>query len=116
MLSSHFANHSRANAIIRLIFPTFEALAIALTLLVVIAGKPGVAYRVLNWRVCTHVGKLSYSLYIWQQLFLEPNSAARIASLLWRLLAIYAVSSCSFNFLERPFLRLRSKFRHGVSV
>lgn len=116
ILSSHFALHSRANAIIRLIFPTIEALTIALTLLVVVAGKAGMARHVLNWRISSHIGKLSYSLYVWQQLLLPPNSAAGVFSLLWRLLAIYLIAFSSFNFLERPFLKLRSKFRHGVSV
>jgi peptidoglycan/LPS O-acetylase OafA/YrhL len=114
-LMDHFALHSRANAITRLIVPTFEAIAIALSLLVVVAGKPGMAQRVLNGRVITHFGKLSYSLYIWQQLFMA-HSATRLAALLWRLPAIYLVSLCSFNFVERPFIRLRSRFRRGVSV
>jgi peptidoglycan/LPS O-acetylase OafA/YrhL len=114
--TNHFAFHSRANAIARLILPTFEAFAIALTLLVVVAGKPGMAFRALNWRVSSHIGKLSYSMYIWQQLFLAPGSVTRLVSLLWRLLAIYLVSFCSFNFFERPFIKLRSRFRPGVSV
>jgi peptidoglycan/LPS O-acetylase OafA/YrhL len=114
--TNHFGLHSRANAIARLIVPTFEALAIALTLLIVVAGKPGMARSVLNWRVSTHIGKLSYSLYIWQQLFLAPHTATRFFPLLWRLPAIYVVSFCSFNFFERPFIKLRSRFRPGVSV
>jgi peptidoglycan/LPS O-acetylase OafA/YrhL len=114
--TNHFEFHSRANAIARLIIPTFEAWAIALTLLVMVAGKPGAARRVLNWRVSSHIGKLSYSMYIWQQLFLAPGSVTRLVSLLWRLLAIYLVSFCSFNFFERPFIKLRSRFRPGVSV
>ncbi len=93
-----------------------EAVAIALTLLVVVAGKPGLPSKVLNARVPTHIGKLSYSLYIWQQLFLYPGSAASILSLLWRLAAAYLVALCSFRFIERPFLKLRSRFRHGVTV
>jgi len=114
--TNHFAFHSRADAIVRLIFPTFEALAIAFTLLVVVAGKPGLAYRALNWRVSTHIGKLSYSLYIWQQLFLPRDIAASIFSLLWRLAAAYLVALCSFRFVERPLLKLRSRFRQGVAV
>jgi peptidoglycan/LPS O-acetylase OafA/YrhL len=114
--TNHFGFHSRANAIARLIIPTFEAFAIALTLLVVVAGRTGTAFRVLNWRASTHIGKLSYSMYIWQQLFLAPHSVTRLFALLWRLLAIYVVSFCSFNFFERPFIKLRSRFRPGLSV
>jgi peptidoglycan/LPS O-acetylase OafA/YrhL len=113
---NHFGLHSRANAIASLIIPTFEALGIALTLLVVVAGRPGTAFRLLNWRASSHIGKLSYSMYIWQQLFLAPHSVTRLFALLWRLPAIYLVSFCSFNFFERPFIKLRSRFRPGVSV
>jgi peptidoglycan/LPS O-acetylase OafA/YrhL len=116
VLTNPFTFRALGGAITRTVFPTFEALAIALTLLVVVAGKPGMARRVLNWRVSGHIGKLSYSIYIWQQLFLAPGSATRLVSLLWRLLAVYLVSFCSFNFFERPFIKLRSRFRHGVSV
>jgi peptidoglycan/LPS O-acetylase OafA/YrhL len=93
-----------------------EAVAIALTLLVVVAGKPGLPFRLLNARVPTHIGKLSYSLYIWQQLFLPRDIAASILSLLCRLAAAYLVALCSFRFIERPLLKLRSRFRHGVAV
>lgn len=115
-LQLHFSLHSRANAIFRLVLPPFEAAAIAVTLLVLIAGSIGVAFRVINQPAARHVGRLSYSLYLWQQLFLLEDSATSIFSLLGRLLAVYVVAFCSFNFLERPLLRLRKRFRHGVAV
>ena len=73
ILTFHFTPLARANAIVNLIFPTIEAVTIAITLLVVVAGKPGMARHVLNWRVSSHIGKLSYSLYVWQQLLLPPR-------------------------------------------
>lgn len=116
ILISHLSGHSFTSTAFNLIVPTIEAVAIALTLLVVVAGKQGLVFRTLNCRALVHLGKLSYSLYIWQQLFLLHRAATNIFSLLWRLLAIYLVAFCSFNFFERPFLKLRGKFRHGVSV
>ena len=116
VLTSWFPLHSRANAIVRLVFPTIEAFAISLTLLILAIGSRSTAYRVLNWRISRHVGKLSYSLYIWQQLFLTPSSATRLVSLLWRLFAIYVVSLSSYLYFERPLVKLRRSFRHGVSV
>jgi peptidoglycan/LPS O-acetylase OafA/YrhL len=116
VLVHHFPAHSVLVALANLVLPTLEALAIALTLLVVVAGKPGLTYRALNARVPVHVGKLSYSLYIWQQLFLAPNDATGFFILACRLIAVYLVAFLSFNFFERPFLRLRGRFRHGVTV
>ena len=116
ILIGHFRPHSIPAVIVSLFVPTMEAVAIALTLLVVVAGKPGLPFRLLNARVPTHIGKLSYSLYIWQQLFLPRDIAASILSLLCRLAAAYLVALCSFRFIERPLLKLRSRFRHGVAV
>lgn len=115
-LSFHFPAHTLPAAIANTTLPTVEAIAIAVTLLVVVAGRQGTVFRVLNWRFFTHIGKLSYSLYIWQQLFLEPFSATNVPSLVGRLLAAYVVAFCSFSFFERPLLKLRGRFRRGVSV
>jgi peptidoglycan/LPS O-acetylase OafA/YrhL len=115
-LLNHFPAHSTPFVIAQLFVPTIEAVAIALTLLVVVGGKPGMPFRLLNSRIPTHVGTLSYSLYIWQQLFLVPGAATSTLSLLCRLAATYLVAFCSFNFFERPFIKLRSRFRRGVSV
>lgn len=115
----HFVLHSHPNAMVRSLFlfvPTIESVAIAVTLLVLIEGTPGLAFRLLNSWLARHIGKLSYSLYIWQELFLGPGRAANLSSLAWRLAAIYLVALCSFNLIERPFVRLRSRMRRGIAV
>jgi peptidoglycan/LPS O-acetylase OafA/YrhL len=110
------ASASIGARIVRMASPSLEALLVALALPTLIAGKPGLAFRVLNLPLARHFGKLSFSIYIWQQLFLVPGSCNTFMPLLWRLLALYFVSLCSYYFLERPFLRLRSRFRNGVTV
>lgn len=116
ILATQLKLHSRQYAIVNLIRPPIEAVAIAVTLLILVAGKRGTAFRWANLPIAKHVGKLSYSLYIWQQLFLVVGHGPNAISLIWRLPVTYLVAFCSFNFLERPFVRLRSRFRHGVNV
>jgi peptidoglycan/LPS O-acetylase OafA/YrhL len=116
ILATQLKTHSRQYAIVNLIRPPFEAVAIAATVLILVAGKRGTAFRWANLPIAKHVGKLSYSLYIWQQLFLVVGHGPNAMSLIWRLPATYLVAFCSFNFLERPFVKLRSQFRHGISV
>jgi peptidoglycan/LPS O-acetylase OafA/YrhL len=115
-ISTHLPPHSRPLAIVNIVTPTFDGVMIALILLVLTAGEQGLVIRMLNSRIATHVGKLSYSLYIWQQLLLPPSSAFSALPLLWRLPAVYLAGLCSFNLVERPLLKLRSRFRRGVSV
>lgn len=66
-------------------------------------------FQILNHRWMVAVGILSYSLYIWQQLvfLLWPFPRQWFLSLP----ATFVAAWLSYNFLERPFFSLRSKFR-----
>ena len=67
--------------------------------------------RLLNTRGLTTIGLLSYSLYLWQQLFLDPVHPrwwTRSPASLLLTLAVAAVSYCC---VEQPFLQLKVKWR-----
>ncbi len=66
------------------------------------------AFWLLNTKPLVTIGILSYSLYIWQQLFLTPNSNNVINRLPLNLILIGGVSAFSYYFVETPFLRLRT--------
>jgi peptidoglycan/LPS O-acetylase OafA/YrhL len=53
--------------------------------------------RILEMPLLVWVGRTSYSLYIWQQLFLSPGSAG-----VWRLPAIFVCAAISYYAIERP--------------
>jgi len=65
------------------------------------------AFWLLNTKPLATIGVLSYSLYIWQQLFLNPSSDTVFNRLPLNLLLVCAVAACSYYFIETPFLRLR---------
>jgi peptidoglycan/LPS O-acetylase OafA/YrhL len=67
--------------------------------------------RVLNWKPIAFVGLLSYSLYLWQQLFLNRNSSAWINSFPQNLGFAVAAALGSYFLLEKPLLRLRQRLR-----
>jgi peptidoglycan/LPS O-acetylase OafA/YrhL len=70
------------------------------------------AGRVLNSAPFVIVGKLSYSLYLWQELFLHPGGHAPISiPFPGNLLAVFAAASACYWGLEVRFLGLRKKFR-----
>jgi peptidoglycan/LPS O-acetylase OafA/YrhL len=72
----------------------------------------GVAGRILNSASFVTIGKLSYSLYLWQQLFLKPYGTAPISMPLpLNLVASLAAASASYWGLEVRFFGLRKKFR-----
>jgi peptidoglycan/LPS O-acetylase OafA/YrhL len=59
--------------------------------------------RLLEFPVIRWVGRLSYSLYIWQQLF-AFKSFLPWSSL--QLLALFGVAALSFYGIEKPMIRL----------
>ena len=67
--------------------------------------------RFLNWKPIAFVGVLSYSLYLWQQLFLNRSSTAWVNAFPQNLLFAVATALGSYFLLEKPFLRLRSRLR-----
>jgi peptidoglycan/LPS O-acetylase OafA/YrhL len=67
--------------------------------------------QVLNWKPVAFVGVLSYSLYLWQQLFLNRNSTAWVNAFPQNLVLAVAAALASYLFLEKPLLRLRHRLR-----
>ncbi len=67
--------------------------------------------RLLNLKPLVAIGTLSYSLYIWQQLFLNRKSEAWTAAFPQNLVLTVIVALASYHFLEKPFLKLRSRLR-----
>jgi peptidoglycan/LPS O-acetylase OafA/YrhL len=67
--------------------------------------------RFLNWKSIEFVGVLSYSLYLWQQPFLNRDSTAWVNAFPQNLLFAVAASLASYLLLEKPLLRLRRRLR-----
>jgi len=69
------------------------------------------AGKALNWRPLATIGVLSYSLYLWQQLFLNRHSSAWINAFPQNILFAVAAALGSYFLLERSVLRLRDRWR-----
>lgn len=67
----------------------------------------GLAARVLNSRPLVAVGVISYSLYLWQQEFTNPDVHNWSSRFPYNLLMILACSLGSYFLVERPTLRIR---------
>jgi peptidoglycan/LPS O-acetylase OafA/YrhL len=67
--------------------------------------------RLLNWRPIVFVGTLSYSLYLWQQLFLNRESSAWINTFPQNLILAIAAALASYFLLEKPLLKLRHRLK-----
>lgn len=68
-------------------------------------------YRFLNLRAMDLIGRLSYSIYIWQQLFLSNNPALPVSRYPLNIIALIVIPLVSYFGYERVFLRIRDRFR-----
>jgi peptidoglycan/LPS O-acetylase OafA/YrhL len=67
--------------------------------------------KFLNWRPVAFIGVMSYSLYLWQQLFLNRGSSAWPAAFPQNIVFAFAAALASYFLLEKPLMRLRSRLR-----
>jgi len=96
--------------------PSCEALGLAVLLLQSLFLANWGFYRILNWRWVRQIGVLSYSIYIWQQIFWMQPETLGVGDVWWMsfpgwLLPVFFVAFISYYGLERPLLGLRSRFR-----
>ena len=88
---------------------TLEGFGIATTMLWLVRNSSSLAGRILNTPVLVYMGVLSYSLYLWQQLFLNPGNTSITGRYPIGILCVVAVAMLSYHFVERPFLRYRTR-------
>jgi peptidoglycan/LPS O-acetylase OafA/YrhL len=86
---------------------TILNLSIALCLDRLVRVPDGIIGLFLNGRLLVFVGVLSYSLYLWQEPFLNRLGDTLIQSFPLNLILSFLVALVSYYFIERPFLRLR---------
>ena len=66
--------------------------------------------RFINTRPLVFGGVLSYSLYLWQEPFLNPSSSYNAWGLSYKVPLAVIAAVASLYLVERPFLRLRAVF------
>jgi len=67
--------------------------------------------RFLNWKPLAFIGVLSYSLYLWQQLFINRNSGAWMNAFPQNFVFAIAAALASYYVVEKPLLKWRQRLR-----
>lgn len=74
----------------------------------------------LNWRPVSYAGRISYSIYLYQQILIHPikrllSPFSAPVALLGAMAAVVLVASASYYVVEKPFLALKGRLgqRHG---
>jgi peptidoglycan/LPS O-acetylase OafA/YrhL len=74
------------------------------------------AGRFLNWKPVAALGVMSYSVYLWQQPFINRHSDAWVNAFPQNLVFAFVAASLSYFVVERAFLGLRNRFRLDVAL
>lgn len=114
--------HTSHNLTARVIVPFGFPFLILATVL----HPASLAGRFLEWTPLRAIGRISYSLYLWQQLFFigDHSPAAGLLEHLqhgaWKLIATLAAATGSYFLVEKPLIRLghrlapsRASRKHG---
>lgn len=92
---------------------TVNAVTIAIIIWLCVHHGESIPGRLLRSRPLATLGVLSYSLYLWQQLFLNRNSTSWICQWPWNMLFAAAAGVASYVLIETPFLRIKDRISHN---
>jgi|694.fasta_scaffold04961_15 peptidoglycan/LPS O-acetylase OafA/YrhL len=95
---------------------TTESIAITVVILWLIRNHNTTTGKFFNSKLIVHFGFLSYSLYLWQQLFLTELNTTWLGIFPANLIFCYITAELSYRFIEQPFLKLRRFFKRSESV
>jgi peptidoglycan/LPS O-acetylase OafA/YrhL len=88
---------------------TMSGMAVATCIFHFVENPESGLGRLLNLRLVAHLGVISYSVYLWQQLFLNEKNSTISGHLPWSLLCTIVIAEFSYWCVERPSLRLRDR-------
>lgn len=81
-------------------------ICLSIVLIYSVFGPKKITFKILNSKILSFVGTISYSIYIWQQPFLSNNNYW-INNLPQSIILVFLISILSYNLIEKPFLRLK---------
>jgi peptidoglycan/LPS O-acetylase OafA/YrhL len=99
---------------------TLESVSISYMLLYFVTKPESLGGRILNTKLLVHVGLISYSLYLWQELFLTNLvktsnhwSTMLLGKFPFSLVAAFLAAELSWQLIEKPALKIRRRFERA---
>jgi peptidoglycan/LPS O-acetylase OafA/YrhL len=106
-LAALAANHIPSTKVTWVAGETIMNVAIAVSVDWAMRNPGGLIGRLLNQPAISFAGVLSYSLYLWQQLFLDRTSDRLSCAFPLNIVLAFTMALVSYLLIEAPFLRLR---------
>lgn len=98
------------------VMPFLQAVGFGTLMVISISQAKDVLFKWLQWQPIEWIGVLSYSLYIWQQIFCARSEVFGIHHDWWLrfptwILCSLVTAMFSFYVIEKPFMNLKKRFR-----
>ena len=93
-----------------------QALPTVVLVAVLVEGRGGVFSSLFELAPIRWLGRLSYSLYLWQQLFCFQSTGPWFEHFPLNVLAALAFAAASYYFIEQPILRWRDRLHHKPAL
>jgi peptidoglycan/LPS O-acetylase OafA/YrhL len=95
-------------------FGSIANLFIGLIMMYSVFGPQKLWFKLLNTKLLNYIGILSYSIYLWQQFFMFNSQISKksvwITDFPQNIFFMILAALFSYYVIEKPFLRLKSKF------
>ena len=106
---------------LRWIVFSFVSLAAVAFVYLALFSKQRFLQAVLTNRLLVYIGTISYGIYVLEKIPLDVIKALHLekyplAAFLFTALATFTLAALSWNFLEKPFLRLKRSFGRGAAI
>ena len=93
---------------------TLTNISICYVILYSLIQRNSILFKVLNSKIAVELGIISYSLYIWQQLFILPIGTSKYLEQFSffpiNVILALLIALLSYHGFEKPFLKMKAKF------
>ena len=112
-VSLSFSQFKAVNYYNLILGPSVMSVIMAVLIWSAANSQGGLSNFILNSRPLQAIGILSYSLYLWQQLFLNPDRTGWAFTWPVNVVLAFLVAGLSYVCIESPFLRLKNRLGHS---
>lgn len=91
-----------------------DNLVIAFLLILAMEDRRSIVFAILNSAPMVFLGRVSYSIYLWQQIFTSNLPLGYFNFFPFNLLMILVASVLSYKLIEQPFLQLKNRAGPGA--
>lgn len=95
----------------------FQSIGVSIILVWILFNQQSKVTSILNNRLLSYIGTISYGIYVYQGLFLRtgPGGSIWIQEFPQNIVLTFLTAIASFHLLEKPILKLKKKYKRTIA-